>query len=44
MRRHLLEIFDDLQDARDLRLELTAVVDAGVHFVSANCYLETTHR
>lgn len=40
MRRHLLEIFDDHQDAQDLRLELAAVVDAGVHFVSATYYLE----
>ena len=39
MRRHLLEIFDDHQDAQDRRLELAAVVDAGVHFVSATYYL-----
>ena len=39
MRRHLLEIFDDHQNAQDLRLELAAVVDAGVHFVSATYYL-----
>ena len=30
MRRHLLEIFDDHQDAQDLRLALAAVVHAGV--------------
>ena len=40
MRRHLLEIFDDHQGAQDLRLELAAVVDADVHFVSATYYLE----
>ena len=40
VRRHLLEIFDDHQDFQDLRLELAAVVDAGVHFVSATYYLE----
>ena len=40
MRRHLLEIFDDHQDAQDLRLELAAVVGAGVHFLSSTCYLE----
>lgn len=39
-RRHLLEIFENHQDARTLRLELAAVVDAGVHFVSATYYLE----
>ena len=39
-RQHLLEIFDDPQDAQDLRLELAAVIDAGVHFVSATYYLE----
>ena len=37
---HLLEIFDNPQDAQDLRLELAAVVDAGVHFVSATYFLE----
>ena len=36
MRRHLLEIFDDHQDAQDLRLELAA----GVHFLSSTYYLE----
>ena len=44
IRRHLLEIFDDHQNAQDLRQELAAVVDADVHFVSATCYLEKTHR
>lgn len=38
--QHLLEIFDDHQDFQDLRLELAAVVDASVHFVSATYYLE----
>ena len=37
---HLLEIFDDHQDFQDLRLELAAVVDDGVHFVSATYFLE----
>ena len=36
----ILEIFDDHQDAQDLHLELAAVIDTGVHFVSAMCYLE----
>ena len=40
MRRHLLEIFDDHQDAQDLRLKLAAVVGAGVHFLSSTYYLE----
>lgn len=40
VRRHLLEIFDDHQDFQDLRLEIAAVVDSGVHFVSATYYLE----
>ena len=39
-RLHLLEIFDNPQDAQDLRLELAAVVDAGFHFVSATYFLE----
>ena len=34
-RRRLLEIFDDPQSCQDLRLELAALVDAGVHFVNA---------
>ena len=37
---HLLEIFDDLQSCQDLRLELAAIIDAGVHFVNATYYLE----
>lgn len=39
-RRRLLEIFDDPQSCQDLRLELAALVDAGVHFVNATYYLE----
>ena len=39
-RQHLLEIFDDPQACQDLRLELAAIVDAGVHFVKATYYLE----
>lgn len=39
-RRHLLEIIDNSQDLRDLRLELGIIVDAGVHFVKATYYLE----
>lgn len=39
-RRYLLEVFDDCEDAQDLRQELTAFVDADVHFVSAT--LQTT--
>ena len=39
-RQHLLEIFDDSQACQDLRLELAAIVDAGVHFVKATYYLE----
>ena len=39
LHRHLLEIFGDHQDSQDLRLELAAVVYAGVHFVSAAYYL-----
>ena len=35
-RRRLLEIFDDPQSCQDLRLELAALVDAGVHFVKAS--------
>lgn len=31
---------DDPQDLNDLRLELAAIVDAGVHFVKATYYLE----
>ena len=39
-RRHLLEIFDNQDDRQKLRLELAALVDAGVHFVNATYYLE----
>lgn len=39
-RRHLLEILDNPQNLQDLRLELAALVDAGVHFVNATYYLE----
>ena len=39
-RRHLVEIFDNPNDAADLELELAALVDGGAHFVSATCYLE----
>ena len=39
-RQHLLEIFDNHQDAQDLRLELAAVIDGWVHFVSAMYYLD----
>ena len=39
-RGHLLEICDDPQSCQDLRLELAAVIDAGVHFVNALYYLE----
>ena len=39
-RGHLLEISDDPQSCQDLRLELAAVIDAGVRFVNATYYLE----
>ena len=39
-RRRLLEIFDDRRSCQDLRLELAALVDAGVHFVNATYYLQ----
>ena len=39
-RQHLLEIIDDPQTCQDLRLELAAIVDAGVHFVKATYYSE----
>lgn len=39
-RRRLLGIFDDPQSCQDLRLELAALVDAGVHFVNTTYYLE----
>ena len=39
-RRSLLEIFNDPRSCQDLRFELAALVDAGVHFVNATYYLE----
>ena len=39
-RQHLLEIFNDSQSCQTLRLELTALIDAAVHFVNATYYLE----
>lgn len=39
-RQHLLEIFDNPQSYQNLRLELAALIDAGVHFVNATYYLE----
>ena len=39
-RGHLLEIVDNPQKFQDLRLELAALIDAGVHFVNATYYLE----
>ena len=36
----LLEIFDDPISARDLEIELTAMIDAGQHFILATYYLE----
>jgi hypothetical protein len=38
----LLELFDDPVSARNLELELAAMIDAGIrkHFVSATYYLE----
>ena len=38
-RGHLLEIIGDPQSCQDLRLELAAVIDAGVHFVNATYFL-----
>ena len=35
-----LELFDDPVSARNLELELAAMIDAGKHFVSATYYLE----
>ena len=35
IRQHLLKIINDPQDLQDLRLELGAMVDVGVHFVNA---------
>ena len=39
-RQHLLEIVDNRQDLQDLRLELGAIVDSGVHFGNATYCLE----
>ena len=39
-RASLLEIFDDSATARDLDIELAAMIDAGKHFVQATYYLE----
>ena len=39
-RMKLLELFDDPVSARNLELELAAMIDAGKHFVSATYYLE----
>ena len=39
-RASLLEIFDDPVIARDLDIELAAMIDAGKHFVQATYYLE----
>ena len=39
-RTHLLELFDDPVSARDLEIELAAMIDAGQHFVTATYYLE----
>ena len=37
---HLLELFNNQNDAADLRLELAALIDGGVHFVTGTCNLE----
>ena len=39
-RASLLEIFYDPASARDLDIELAAMIDAGKHFVQATYYLE----
>lgn len=39
-RTSLFEIFDDPATARDLDIELAAMIDAGKHFVQATYYLE----
>ena len=36
----LLDIFENPQDVQDLRLELAAIVDAGIHFVKSTYSLE----
>lgn len=39
-RANLLELFDDVNNLRDLNIELAAMIDAGRHFVAATYYLE----
>ena len=39
-RQNLLDIFENPQDRQDLRLELAAIVDAGIHFVKSTYTLE----
>ena len=39
-RVNLLEIFDDPATARDLEIELAAMINAGKHFIQATYYLE----
>lgn len=36
----LLDIFNDASDAKELGLELAALIDGGSHFVTATYYLE----
>ena len=36
----LLDIFNDASDAKELELELAALIDGGSHFVTATYYLE----
>ena len=38
-REHLMNIFDNPDEATDLELELAALIDAGAPFVSATYYL-----
>lgn len=39
-RGHLIRLFDSPDDVVDLELELAALIDGGIHFVSATYYLE----
>ena len=39
-RGHLLELFNNQNDATDLKLELAALIDGGVHFVTGTYNLE----
>ena len=39
-RGHLLELFNNQNDAADLKLELAALIDGGVHFVTGTYNLE----